>query len=253
MESDSDSSERLVANYFEHHSDDFEYFDDSSSSEEEDEGDSWLAVLQKVKDNDPKKLQLAENGQNINARLTSCRKWEEIGRDVSSNTRLECLFLSHGALDDNKMSFFFRGLTGSCSIKFMQLHRNELSVEGVRTMASFFQNANNLRAMRLSNNNLKSEGFNVLLRALHSSHIEHLNRDGCGIESIEIDNNFFPKRLENLDLSKNNINAEGCRGLAKLLKGGNATLERLSHLSNAMRLTMKVRKFWSMLYKTIRH
>jgi len=58
---------------------------------------------------------------------------------------------------------------------------------------------------------------------------------GCGIELIEIDNDHIPPCVKYLDFYGNNINTDGCRGLAKLLQGrdagGNSALKVLG-LSN---------------------
>ncbi|KAL7437140.1 hypothetical protein ACHAXM_005554 [Skeletonema potamos] len=71
-------------------------------------------------------------------------EWEAFGRDISNNTHLKELDLRYGALNDHKMSFLFRGLTRSSTIKEMVLYRNEFSVEGVRSMVPFVQNSNKL-------------------------------------------------------------------------------------------------------------
>jgi hypothetical protein len=58
---------------------------------------------------------------------------------------------------------------------------------------------------------------------LHDSPIEDLYCaviSNCGIESIEIDRS--PKHLKFLNLEGNCINADGCHGLATLLRGGGA-------------------------------
>jgi len=94
-------------------------------------------------------------------------------------------------------------------------------------MVPFLHNANNLVQLVLNNNNISSEGFNVLFRALRDSSIETLGCYNCGIESIEIDRNNMPQRLKYLHLHGNNINADGCRGLATLLQGRDSTLENL--------------------------
>ena len=86
-------------------------------------------------------------------------------------------------------------------------------------MVPFLQNANNLIELELTDNNFQSEGFKILLRALSDSPIEELLCQECGIESIEIDNEHKPKHLKRLYLNCNNINADGCRGLGKLLQG----------------------------------
>eukprot|EP00984_Skeletonema_dohrnii_P015255 scaffold6547_cov141-Skeletonema_dohrnii-CCMP3373.AAC.8 len=159
--------------------------------------------------------------------------WEELGRDVSNNTHLKNVYLNEGALNDHTVSLLFRGLTRSASITKMNLLENELSAVGLRSMVPFLQNANNLHELLLcENNNLQSEGFNMLFRALRDSPIEGLNCDNCGIESIEIDSEHIPKHLKSLHLSGNKINADGCRQLSKLLQGGDSTLKHLNLYHN---------------------
>jgi Ran GTPase-activating protein (RanGAP) involved in mRNA processing and transport len=112
----------------------------------------------------------------------------------------------------------------SSTIKEMVFCDNQLSVEGVRSMVPFLQNANNLTKLNLSDSNIQSEGFNLLFRELRDSPMKELSCNNNGIESIEIDSDHIPRNLKSLALEGNRINAEGCRGLAKLLQGGNSTL-----------------------------
>ena len=157
-------------------------------------------------------------------------EWEELGmRDVAKKIHV-CL--REGALNDHKISYLFQGLTRSSSIETMHLYRNDLSVAAVRCMVPFLQNANNLHSLNLHGNNLQSEGFNLLLRALNDSPIKRLNVKRCSIESIEIDIEQTPRHLEFLDLSGNDINSDGCREVAKLLQGGDATLRELDLKDN---------------------
>jgi len=154
-------------------------------------------------------------------------EWEELGRAISNNTHLTNVFLYDGALNDHKMSFLFGGLTRSSSIYDLRLFGNGFSVAGVRSMVPFLQNSINLKYLSLAGNNIQSEGFNVLLRALRDSPIEHLQCNNNGIESIEINHDHIPRYLKSLLLCGNRINADGCRGLATLLQGGNSTLKKL--------------------------
>eukprot|EP00984_Skeletonema_dohrnii_P009267 scaffold3537_cov79-Skeletonema_dohrnii-CCMP3373.AAC.1 len=156
---------------------------------------------------------------------------EELGRDLAKNTHLQTLSLRGGALDDHTVSSLFRGLIRSASITTIHFSGNGLSVAAVRSMVPFLQNANNLTYLNLNNNNIQSEGFNELFRALCDSPIEILTCNNCGIEAIEIDNDHIPKHLTILRLSGNNINADGCRGLAKLLQRKNSTITEI-HLNN---------------------
>ena len=183
--------------------------------------------LQCIKENDPYFKSVVSCGNDGHIRNMSDEELEELGKNISTNTHLVRLELYEGAINDHTMSCLFRGLTRSSFIKTLQLYDNGLSVAGVRSMVPFLQNANNLTWVILDDNNIQSEGFNLLFRALRNSPIERLSSENCRIESIEIDSKQRPKHLRYLHLDGNNINTNGCRGLAALLQGGDATLEHL--------------------------
>ena len=160
-------------------------------------------------------------------------EWEEIGRAISSNINFHALQIMDGALDDHKMTYLFKGLTASKSIRELILHENGLSAAGLSSMESFLYNSKNLRLLKLVGNNIGSEGFNYLLQALFDINIvETMNCSQCGIESIQIDNNCVPRSLVKLVLGDNNIDASGCKELAKLLEGKESALEILGLENN---------------------
>ena len=205
------------------------FVDENSSSSSDDESSSDFIAslpygLQAIMENDPSTTSF--HAGDDRDYITS-KAWARIGREISNNTHLQQVMIFGGALNDHRMSCLFDGLTRSSSIREMILHRNQLSVAGVRSMVPFLQNANNLTYLSLSDNNLQTEGFNVIFRALRNSPIETLNCDNCGIESIDIDSDHIPRNLDVLSLSENSIGVDGCRGLTNLLQGGDATLERL--------------------------
>jgi len=181
--------------------------------------------LKRIKENHPQQTAIREHGgdhiQNI-----SNEKWEELGRDIANNTHLTHVDLSYSSLNDQKMSFLFRGLTRSSSIKDLVLQFNHFGAIGA--MVPFLQNANSLTHLDLSYNDILTEGFNLIFRELRDSPIEYLHCCHCEIESIEIDNEHLPRNLKSLYLDGNKINADGCRELAKLLQGGDSTLEHLN-------------------------
>jgi hypothetical protein len=185
-------------------------------------------ILQKIKENNPLTTKFEGFGDDERIQNMTDEEWEQVGRDIFNNTHLKELVLYDVALNDHKMSFLFQGLTRSSTIKDMMLCRNEFSVEGVRSMVPFLTNSINLKYLSLAGNDIQSEGFNMLLRALCNSPIEVLKCMDNGIESIEIDNDHIPRNVKFLDLYGNRINADGCRGLATLLRGGNSTLTDLS-------------------------
>jgi Ran GTPase-activating protein (RanGAP) involved in mRNA processing and transport len=196
----------------------------------DEEGDDayWFGVnLEWMKQNDPDTTELSGDGSYAMIQNMFNGGWEGIGRDISNNSYLKALILKRGALNDNRMSFLFRGLTRSTSITEMNLVGNGLSISGVRSMVPFLQNANCLKQLHLDNNNIQSEGFNTLFRALRDSPIETLYCNNCGIESIEIDNDCFPRHFDTLCLNRNMIDASGCREVAKLLQGADSNLNSL--------------------------
>ena len=181
-----------------------------------------------VKSNNPYFKYLRCTSNNDAIQNFTNEQWEQLGRDISNNTHLECIDLSNGLIDD-KMSFFFGGLTGSKSIQELIMRYNGFSASGVRSMVPFLQHATKLRKLFIYwNHDLQSEGFNVVLRALRDSPIEQIFCSKCGIETIEIDDNNFPKMLQTLSLNGNNISTDGCREIAKLLQRGDSALTCLS-------------------------
>jgi hypothetical protein len=188
--------------------------------------------LQRIRENDPCKTDFDIDGEEDWMQNVADEDLEQLGSDIANNTHLTDVYLYRDALDDHKMSFLFRGLTRSSSIMKMGLYENQFSVAGVRSMMPFLQNANNLTKLDLDDNNLQSEGFNSLFRALGDSTINALHCERCNIESIEIDTKQIPRQLKELHLDGNIINADGCRGLAKLLQGEDATTLTDLYLSN---------------------
>ncbi|KAK1746118.1 leucine-rich repeat protein [Skeletonema marinoi] len=184
--------------------------------------------LQRVKVNDPEATELAGNGRYNCIEHMTDEGWEQLGRDISNNTHLKDVYLYEGAMNDHKMSFFYRGLTRSNSIQLMALYENNLSIAGVRSMVPFLQK-NNLKGLNISDNDILSEGLNLLFQALSDSPIEDLRVTNCSIESIALASGRLPRNLKHLHLDWNNIkiNADGRNGLAKLLQGGHSTLKGL--------------------------
>ncbi|KAL7452149.1 hypothetical protein ACHAWC_003882, partial [Mediolabrus comicus] len=224
--------------------------DNNSSDEEEDDGDEEEQeyinaaqdaienLLRRVRENDPGTVEISSNteyGQYF--KDMSGNQWEQLGLGISSNNHVRELEL-RVTLNDETMSSLFRGLTGSNSIKevrlneygWMLLHRrpnNGFGVEGARSMLPFLQNASNLTSLNFTSNNIGSEGFNLLWRALRDSPIEQLYCGYCGIESIEIDGDHIPNNLRHLFLNGNRIDTDDCYELAKLLQGRQSMLNYL--------------------------
>ena len=204
---------------------------DSDESSQSIEEVDWFEKLQRIKENDPHMTMLEPGVGDYFNHIENMTdgSWEELGRDISNNTHLTNLDLYGSALNDHRMSCLFRGLTRSSSIREIQLYNNRLSAAGLRSMIPFLQNADNLAYLDIDDNNIiQSAGFNLMFRALSDSPIDTLRVNRCYINSIEIDSQHIPQNLTTLQFDGNNINSDGCREIAKLLKGGSATLNILS-------------------------
>ena len=203
---------------------------DSNHSFETRGEEEWLERLQKIKENDPHTTRLsAENDDDVAylQNIMTDEEWERLGRDISNNTHLETVALYDGDMNDQRISSLFRGLSRSSSIKNLELYENGFTAAGVQSMVPFLQNANNLTRLDLDDNNIQSSGFNELFRALRNSPIKTLRVNRCNIKAIEIDREHIPRNLTTLHVDGNDINSDGCRQIAKLLHGENATLQTL--------------------------
>ncbi len=191
----------------------------SSSSEEEDEDIPWWYFRLNGD-------QHAEIVQDMTPET-----WEELGRHIFRDMSFGNLTITSRALDsDEKVSSFFKGLTGSNTIQKIFLCNNHFGIQGLRSMVPFLQHVKHLSGLDISGNNIGSEGFAVLWRGLHRSPIKHLFCNSCGIASMEIDiygRKCGPRRLESFGLDSNFIDSDGLREVSKLLHTGG----RMAHLS----------------------
>eukprot|EP00985_Skeletonema_marinoi_P031906 scaffold37865_cov151-Skeletonema_marinoi.AAC.1 len=197
----------------------------SVENDDEDEYEQvFIESMQNVKDNEDVRDLCAEGSYGYIQNMTN-EDWEQLGRDISNHDHLGSLSITRHALEDENMSFLFRGLTKSNTIKYVTLYENDFGAEGVLAMVPFLQNVDYLEELNLNDNTITSEGFNSVFRALHGSAINYLRCSGCGIDSIKIDNDYIPRNLRILGLCHNSINADGCRELAKLLQRSLLSLE----------------------------
>ena len=205
--------------------------DDDGSSEEDNNVaehqhhletvETLIDDLQRVKNNDPTVKEVDAGGSNDLFRVMSGKDWEQLGWGITKSDFLETLFLYEGALDDQRMISFSRGLMRSDSIRRISVCSNGLSDTGFSMLVPFLQNISHLTLLNISGNNITSEGFSSLLMALSDSPIKELYCGGGDLEDFDIYVDEFPRDMSVLNLQENNINADGCRELGKLLEQGN--------------------------------
>ena len=116
------------------------------------------AKLPRIRENDPLMTRLTVDGNFESVVNMPNDAWEQLGHDIANNTHLQTVCFIDFALNDHIASFLFRELTRSSSMKELTLQINELSAIGVRSMVPFLQNANNLKELDLTQNNLQLIG-----------------------------------------------------------------------------------------------
>ena len=195
----------------------------SVDSSDLDEAEIFERDLPRVRNNDPdvKYLSCGCDYIPVNniVRNMTTEELEDIGRDISNNTYLMKLSIFVGALDDERLSSLFRGLSRSSSIVTLNLGDNEFSGAGLRSLKPFVQSSINLRQLNVNYNDIETEGFNILWQALCGSSLERLDCSDCGITSIEIET--VPPNLLELELSGNDIQSEGFNRLLRSLHDSN--------------------------------
>ena len=121
--------------------------EDSVASSNLDDEETFNSDLRRVRNNDPAVTNLYGCGSYDIVQNMTNEGWEDIGRDISNNTHLKHLEIIHGALNDEKLSSLFRGLSRSSSIVNLDLNENEFSAAGLASVESFLQNSINLRKL----------------------------------------------------------------------------------------------------------
>ncbi|KAK1746183.1 leucine-rich repeat protein [Skeletonema marinoi] len=194
----------------------------SSSSEVSDDvsleftEDIFLDDLQLLRGNDSSVTDLKVSGLFPYVQDMTGEDWEQLGRDISNNRHLKKITFV-AALDDHTMTSLFRGLIISSSTDEMTFTNNRSGVNGIQTMVPFLQNAINLLELSFFHDNI--------IGRIHP--IKRLTFVSCGLSSIKIDDDYVPNNLQTLILRGNNINADGCREVAKLMRMEHTKLEHL--------------------------
>ena len=83
-----------------------------------------LAAWHMFKRNEPQGKKTSGRGGDVHIENMTDEEWEQLGGDITNNTHIQGVYLYFRALNDHKMSFLFRGLTSSSTIKYLDLHRN---------------------------------------------------------------------------------------------------------------------------------
>ena len=162
--------------------------------------------------------------------------WEVLGLHIANNTHIEQIDLDDNAMSDGKATSLFRGLTKSSSIEVLDLMRNTIGINTMRSMVPFLKNSPNLSTLRMSRNSaIGSEGFEIAMQSLNgSAAMEELYFAACNIEDVSSLETYPLSNLRSLSLGYNPIGREGCITIANLLQKEDSNLTSLSLIDVGM-------------------
>lgn len=162
--------------------------------------------------------------------------WEVLGRYIANSTYLIIVDLDQSGTTDDKATSLFRGLTKSSSIAILDLMRNNIGINAMRSMVPFLKNSPNLSTLRMSSNSvISSEGFEIVMQSLNRSvAMEKLYFTSCNIRDISSLETYPLSNLRELYLSNNNIGRGGFITIANLLQKEWSTLTELYLQSTGM-------------------
>jgi len=154
--------------------------------------------------------------------------WKLLGRYIANNTCLKTFSLRSCGISDEKMALLFSELTSSSSISEFDVTINEFGIEGLRSMIPFMSYSPQLINLGVGgNNNINTECFELLTRALHGRLVEKLYLFDCNITNISALDIYNLPHLQLLHLSDNNIGREGCLTISNLLQQEGSNLKQL--------------------------
>ena len=101
-----------------------------------------------IKRNDPGLTSFPLRGHD--ASKFSDLAWQLLGGLIANNSRLESVHAMGSQLTDSKISILFRGLAKDSPLKNIDLERNGLGIDGIRSMVPFLSNARSLTTRLIS-------------------------------------------------------------------------------------------------------
>jgi len=161
--------------------------------------------------------------------------WTLLGRYIANNTHLERVDLVHCNLTDEKMASLFYELTCSTSLQKLDVCKNHIGIEGIRSMLPFLLNSPNLSNIDFSrNNNFNSECFELLVSTLNGKAVKELYFYDCNITNISALDTYNLPNLKEVNLGNNNIGRDGCITISNLLQKKGSTLAKVVLINTGM-------------------
>nr|XP_061796626.1 NACHT, LRR and PYD domains-containing protein 3-like [Nerophis lumbriciformis] len=154
---------------------------------------------------------------------------------LSSPSNLKRLDLRGNNLSDEGVEILSKGLASpNCTLEKLILMECDLDKGSCHLLASVLSSPSNMKHLDLYDNGLSDEGVEILSKGLASPNctLESLDLSYCDLGKASCHPLASvlssPSNLRDLDLSLNNLSAEGVEILSKGLASPNCTLEKLT-------------------------
>ena len=152
------------------------------------------------------------NSSGINRNRLTSSGIQNIEKVLSNNLYLEMLNLGGNSIKNEGLKFICKGLEKNKTLINLNISNNDIDKFGIE---KYILNVSNSKiiSLNISSNNIMDEGLINLTDSLKFFNcVHHLNISNCGIEFKGIHyllmNLQYMKRIETLDISKNNISSE---------------------------------------------
>ena len=152
------------------------------------------------------------NSSGINRNRLTSNGIQNIEKVLSSNLYLEMLNLGGNSIKNEGLKYICKGLEKNKTLLNLNISNNDIDKYGIEKYTLNVSNSK-IISLNISNNNIMDEGLINLTDSLKFFNcVHHLNLSNCGIEFKGIHyllmNLQYMKRIETLDISKNNISSE---------------------------------------------
>ena len=156
--------------------------------------------------------------------VISCEAADDIAAVISCNTKLQEIDISENNLQTAGVRIIMKALQGIHTLKMLYLGNNVISCEAADDIAAVISCNTKLQEIDISENNLQTAGVRIIMKALQGIHTLKMLYLGNNVISCEAADDIAAviscnTKLQEIDISENNLQTAGVRIIMKALQG----------------------------------
>ena len=156
--------------------------------------------------------------------VISCKAADDIAAVIYCNTKLQEIDISENNLQTVGVRIIMKALQGIHTLKMLYLRNNVISCEAADDIAAVIYCNNKLQEIDISENNLQTAGVRIIMKALQGIHTLKMLYLRNNVISCEAADDIAAviscnTKLQEIDISENNLQTAGVRIIMKALQG----------------------------------